>query len=72
MRLAFMGSPRFSVPALEALHRAGHEIAAVYTQPARPAGRGQAVRPCPVQQIFVRQESRILCHESPDSCLTQI
>jgi methionyl-tRNA formyltransferase len=48
MRLAFMGSPDFAVPALQALHEAGHEIAAVYCQPARPAGRGQAVRRCPV------------------------
>ena len=48
MRLAFMGSPDFAVPALRALHAAGHEIAAVYSQPARPAGRGQSVRPCPV------------------------
>ena len=49
MRIAFMGSPDFAVPALKALHRADYEIAAVYTQPARPAGRGQAVRRCPVQ-----------------------
>jgi methionyl-tRNA formyltransferase len=48
MRLAFMGSPDFAVPALRALHAAGHEIVAVYCQPPRPAGRGQAVRPCPV------------------------
>jgi methionyl-tRNA formyltransferase len=48
MRLAFMGSPDFAVPALDALHRAGHEIAAVYCQKPRPAGRGHAVRPCPV------------------------
>lgn len=50
MRLIFMGTPDFSVPALRALHAAGHEIAAVYTQPPRPAGRGQAPRPSPVQQ----------------------
>lgn len=49
MRLAFMGSPDFSVPALRALHGAGHEIAAVYCQPPKPAGRGYALRPCPVQ-----------------------
>ena len=48
MRLAFMGSPDFAVPALHALRDAGHEIAAVYCQPPRPAGRGHAVRPCPV------------------------
>jgi len=49
MRIAFMGSPDFAVPALRALHVAGHDIAAVYCQPARPAGRGQAVRRCAVQ-----------------------
>jgi methionyl-tRNA formyltransferase len=48
MRLAFMGTPDFAVPALRALHNAGHSIVAVYCQPARPAGRGQAVRRCPV------------------------
>ena len=48
MRLAFMGSPDFAVPALLALHTAGHEIAAVWCQPPRPAGRGQAVRRCAV------------------------
>jgi methionyl-tRNA formyltransferase len=48
MRLAFMGSPDFSVPTLLALSAAGHDIAAVYTQPPRPAGRGHAVARCPV------------------------
>lgn len=48
LRLAFMGSPDFAVPALRALHDAGHKIAAVYCQPPRPAGRGQMTRPCPV------------------------
>jgi len=49
MRLAFMGSPDFAVPALRALHAAGHEIAAVYCQRPKRAGRGYALRPCPVQ-----------------------
>jgi methionyl-tRNA formyltransferase len=49
LRLAFMGSPDFAVPALLALHAAGHAIGAVYCQKPRPAGRGQAVRRCPVQ-----------------------
>ena len=48
MRLIFMGSPAFSVPVLEALVAAGHEIVAVYTQPPRPAGRGKKQRHCPV------------------------
>ncbi|RAI59834.1 methionyl-tRNA formyltransferase [Roseicella frigidaeris] len=50
MRLAFMGSPDFAVPALRALHGAGHAIAAVYCQPPRPAGRGQKDTPCPVHR----------------------
>ncbi|MEQ3710863.1 MAG: methionyl-tRNA formyltransferase [Tateyamaria sp.] len=49
MRLIFMGTPEFSVPALEALHAAGHEIVCVYSQPPRPAGRGKKDRPSPVQ-----------------------
>ena len=49
MRLIFMGTPEFSVPALDALVAAGHEIAAVYCQPPRPAGRGQKDRPAPVE-----------------------
>ena len=49
MRLAFMGTPDFAVPTLDALIAAGHDIAAVYTQPPRPAGRGKAPRPSPVQ-----------------------
>ncbi len=49
LRLAFMGTPDFAMPALRALHEAGHRIVAVYTQPPRPAGRGQARRPSPVQ-----------------------
>jgi len=49
LRLAFMGTPDFAVPALRALADAGHEIAAVYCQPPRPAGRGHKERPSPVQ-----------------------
>lgn len=48
MRIIFMGTPDFAVPALTALHDAGHEIACVYTQPPRPAGRGKQLRPSAV------------------------
>lgn len=48
MRIVYMGTPDFAVPALDALARAGHEIVAVYSQPPRPAGRGKALRPSPV------------------------
>ncbi len=50
LRLIFMGTPDFSVPTLRALHNAGHEIVAVYSQPPRPAGRrGLDLKPSPVQ-----------------------
>jgi len=48
MRIVFMGTPEFSVTVLDALVEAGHEIAAVYSQPPRPAGRGKKDRPTPV------------------------
>ena len=49
MRIIFMGTPDFSVPILDALVQAGHDVCAVYSQPPRPAGRGKKDRPSPVQ-----------------------
>ena len=49
MRLAFLGTPAFAVKPLAKLVASGHEIAAVYSQPPRPRGRGQAVRPSAVE-----------------------
>jgi methionyl-tRNA formyltransferase len=51
LRIAFMGTPDFAVPALRALHAAGHEILAVYSQPPRRAGRGKKLSPSPVQRL---------------------
>ena len=51
MRIVFMGSPDFAIPTLEALHGAGHEIVAVYSQPPRPAGRGKKPRRTPVHAL---------------------
>ena len=48
LKLVFMGTPDFAVPALVALAATGHDIVAVYSQPPRPAGRGMATRPSPV------------------------
>jgi methionyl-tRNA formyltransferase len=48
MKLVFAGTPDFAVPALDALQAAGHEVAAVFTQPDRPAGRGQKLTASPV------------------------
>ncbi|NNM78685.1 methionyl-tRNA formyltransferase, partial [Sphingomonas sp. ID1715] len=50
MRLVFMGTPEFAVPALDALVEAGHDLAAVYCQPPRPAGRGKALQASPVEK----------------------
>jgi methionyl-tRNA formyltransferase len=50
LRIVFAGTPEFAVPALEALHGAGHDIVAVYTQPDRPAGRGRGVTASVVKQ----------------------
>jgi len=49
MRLVFMGTPDFSVPALQALVRGGHDVVGVFTQPDRPAGRGKRLKPSPVK-----------------------
>jgi methionyl-tRNA formyltransferase len=48
MRIAFMGTPDFAVQTLAELVAAGHEVAAVYSQPPAPRGRGQALKPSPV------------------------
>ena len=49
MKIVFMGTPDFSVPILEGIIAAGHEVCAVYCQPPRPAGRGKKDRLSPVQ-----------------------
>ncbi|TDL87865.1 methionyl-tRNA formyltransferase [Meridianimarinicoccus aquatilis] len=70
MRLIFMGTPDFSVPVLDALVAAGHEIAAVYCQPPRPAGRGKRDRPSPVHAradalgLLVRHPVSLHGHEA--------
>src|SRR5689334_14300840 len=46
-----MGTPDFAVPTLTELIGQGHEIAAVYTQPARPKGRGLAAEPSPIEKL---------------------
>ncbi len=51
LRLIFMGTPAFSVPTLERLVADEHDVACVYTQPPRPAGRGMADRPSPVHEF---------------------
>jgi methionyl-tRNA formyltransferase len=54
MRLAFLGTPPFAATVLAAIAEAGHEIAAVYSQPPAPRGRGQALQPSAVQALAER------------------
>ena len=60
MRLVFMGTPEFAVPALQALLDHGFDVAAVVTQPDRPVGRGGMVRPPPVKEAAVRAGLAVL------------
>ncbi len=59
LRLVFMGSPEFSVPVLAALMDAGHDIVRVYSQPPRPAGRGQKERPSSVHALALEKGLRV-------------
>ncbi|MEO6093820.1 MAG: methionyl-tRNA formyltransferase [Novosphingobium sp.] len=62
MRIVFMGTPDFAVPALVALIEAGHEVVAAYTQPPRPGGRrGRALTPSPVQREAESRAIEVRC-----------
>ena len=56
MKIVFMGTPDFAVPSLEALLKAGHEVAAVYTQPDKPKGRGHKLLPPPVKELAIKHD----------------
>lgn len=57
MRVIFMGTPDFSVGTLEAVLAAGHEVAAVVTQPDKPKGRGGAMSMSPVKEAALKHKS---------------
>src|ERR1044071_9098510 len=84
MKLIFMGTPEFAVPSLARLIQDGHHVAAVFTQPDKPAGRGKLVQAPPVKLfalergISVHQPARIKTNEevraifetiAPDACI---
>jgi methionyl-tRNA formyltransferase len=71
LRVIFMGTPQFAVPTLSEIAGAGHEIAAVYTQPARPAGRGMEARKSPVQVFAETLGVPVLSPTSLKSAETQ-
>ncbi len=54
MKIVFMGTPDFSVPVLDSLVEAGHEVVAVITQPDKPKGRGKEMQPTPVKEAALR------------------
>lgn len=84
MRIAFMGTPQFAVPPLRALLDAGYDVIAAFTQPDRPAGRGNKVALCPVKEfalsrgvpVFqfekIRKPDGLQCLKelAPDLCVT--
>lgn len=55
LKIVYMGTPDFAVPALKALHESGHEITCAYTQPPRPKGRGHKVQCSPVHEYADKQ-----------------
>lgn len=54
MKIIFMGTPDFSVPVLDSLVEAGHEVVAVITQPDKPKGRGKEMQPTPVKEAAIK------------------
>jgi hypothetical protein len=54
LKIVFMGTGEFAVPTLEAIHRAGHHVSLVVSQPDRPQGRGLTLKPTPVKQAALQ------------------
>ena len=71
MRIIFMGTPEFAVPALERLVAGGYEVAAVYTQPDKAAGRGRVVEELPVKKAALRHNLAVLQPENFKSAETK-
>lgn len=71
MKLIFMGTPAFAVPALTSLQEAGHEIVAVYTQPPRPAGRGQKDKLSPIHAYAIEKQLPVYTPTSLREAATQ-
>lgn len=67
MRIIFLGTPQIAVGYLQTLEDAGHEVAAVVTQPDRPAGRGRKLRASPVKEAALGRGMRVLQPESAAS-----
>lgn len=55
MRIVFMGTPEFAVPSLDRLHRSGHQIVGVFTQPDKPKNRGMKLTASPVKEYAIAE-----------------
>ena len=71
LRLAFMGTPEFATPSLQALIDVGHRVECVYSQPPRRAGRGGKLRPSPVQLLAERNQLMMRLPESFEAAADQ-
>ena len=71
MKIIFMGTPEFAVPALERLIAGGYEVAAVYTQPDKAAGRGRAMEEPPVKKTALQHKLTVLQPENFKSSETK-
>ncbi len=71
LKIIYMGTPEFAVPLLDTLVRARYDIAAVYTQPPRPAGRGQKETPSPVHQYALSHNIPVYTPETLKNPETQ-
>src|SRR5215472_3117881 len=71
LRLTFMGTPDFAVPTLAALIEHGHDLRAVYTQPARPRGRGLSSGPSPVAKLAAANRIEVRTPKSLKDAETQ-
>lgn len=72
MKLVFLGTPQFAVPTLDAVVQAGHEVAAVYTQPDRPKGRGQSLAFSPVKEAALRLGLEVRQPERVRRCVDEL
>ncbi len=63
LRIVFAGTPEFALPTLVELLHSNHEICAVYTQPDRPAGRGQKLQPSPIKELA--KQNNLLIYQPP-------
>ena len=65
MRILFWGTPDFAVPSLRSLAEEGHDVVGVVTQPDRPAGRGQKLKPSPVKEAALEEGYPVLTPDRP-------